>query len=142
MNSAIVLPNTGIEPLWLDEALIRAIHQRQLAEHGGQDGVRDVALLQSALARPQQIFAYDETGCGLTALAAAYAVAIARNHAFIDGNKRTAYVACRLFLRLNYYDFVVSQEEKYQTFYNLAAGKLSEVELVAWLDKHLVELKK
>lgn len=142
MNSAIALSNNGIEPLWLNETLITAIHQRQLSEHGGQDGVRDAALLQSALARPQQIFAYDEAGATLTALAAAYAAGIARNHAFIDGNKRTALVACIMFLRLNGYDIRADYAACYQTFYNLAAGKLSEAELTAWLNARLIELKR
>ena len=140
MTKSMVLPSMGIEPLWLDEKLILAIHQRQLAEHGGQEGVRDLGLLQSALAKPQQVFAYTESSASLTELATAYAAGIAQNHPFVDGNKRTAYVACRLFLRLNGYDFVATQKEKYEIFYNLAAKKIAPQELAAWLDRHLVGL--
>jgi death-on-curing protein len=137
----MALASAGIDPLWLDETLILAIHQRQLAEHGGGDGVRDIGLLQSALAKPQQIFAYTEPAASLTELAAAYAAGIALNHPFVDGNKRTAYVACRMFLKLNGYDFIATQAEKYQIFYDLAAKKITPEELTSWLNQHLVEWK-
>ena len=78
------------DPIWISEELAQAIHSRQLAEHGGADGVRDIGLLQSALARPRQQFAYSDPTPDIPALAAAYAFGIAKNHAFIDGNKRTA----------------------------------------------------
>ncbi len=140
MNSATALPATAMEPIWLEKDLVMAIHARQLAEHGGQDGVRDLALLESALAKPKQFYAYSEPAPTLTQLAAAIAFGLARNHAFIDGNKRTAYVACRLFLRLNDYDLKASQEDKYKTFLALASGELSQDRLTEWLDRNLTEL--
>src|SRR2546422_11485639 len=103
------------EIVWLLEEAVREIHQRQIAEHGGSLGIRDEGLLLSALARPQNLLAYGEDP-DLAALAAAYAFGIARNHPFIDGNKRTALVTARTFLLLNDADLEASQEEKYITF--------------------------
>src|SRR5262245_3881561 len=97
------------EPRWLPKNLILAVHDRQLAEHGGARGVRDEGLLESALARPQSLFACG--GGDAAAFAAAYAFGIARNHPFIDGNKRTAFVACELFLMANGYELAASDEE-------------------------------
>jgi death on curing protein len=119
------------EPRWLPKDLILAVHDRQLAEHGGAGGVRDEGLLESALARPQNLFAYGEGD--VAALAGAYAFGIARNHPFVDGNKRTAFVACELFLAANGYDLTASDEECLAMMLGLAAGELSEVEFVAWL---------
>ena len=119
------------EPRWLPKDLILAVHDRQLAEHGGAAGVRDEGLLESALARPQNLFAYGE--CDVAALAGAYAFGIARNHPFVDGNKRTAFVACELFLAANGYDLTASDEECLAMMLGLAAGELSEVEFAAWL---------
>lgn len=112
---------------------MRAIHQRQIAEHGGSSGVRDDGLLLSALARPQNLLAYGEQKADLAALAAAYAFGIVRNHPFVDGNKRTALVAARTFLLLNGLDLEASQEEKYLTFLQLAEGSISEEELAEWI---------
>jgi death-on-curing protein len=128
----------GAGPVWLREDVVRAIHRRQLAEHGGAEGVRDEGLLSSALARPLQLQAYGEPPPDLPALAAAYAAGIARNHPFADGNKRTAYVACRTVLLLNGLDLSASKEEKYRTFLALAAGTLSEEALAGWLREHAV----
>jgi death-on-curing protein len=114
------------EPVWIREDVVLAIHRRLLAEHGGLEGVRDVGLLTSALARPRNLFAYGKTETDLPALAAAYAAGIAGNHPFVDGNKRVALVVCRTFLRLNGHDLVASQEDKVRTFYALAAGDLGE----------------
>lgn len=125
------------EPAWLREEVVRAIHRRQLAEHGGAEGVRDEGLLASALARPRQLQAYGNPPPDLAALAAAYAVGIARNHPFVDGNKRTAYVACRTFLLLNGHDLEASKQEKYRTFLGLAAGEVSEEALAHWLRERL-----
>lgn len=125
------------DPIWIGKELVLAIHSRQLAEHGGADGVRDAGLLDSALARPRHRFAYEDPTPGIPALAAAYAFGIARNHAFIDGNKRTAYVVCRTFLLLNGMDLTADLAERYVTFLSLAAGTLSEAELVAWLTAHI-----
>lgn len=109
------------------------IHRRQLAEHGGGDGVRDAGLLDSALNKPKQLWHYGEPLPDMADLAAAYAYGIACNHPFIDGNKRTALVVCRLFLKLNNIDFVADQTDKYDTFIKLAAGELSEHELAEWI---------
>ena len=112
---------------------VRAIHLRQLAEHGGLPGLRDAAALDSALARPRDHWAYADPRPDLAALAAGYAVGIARNHAFVDGNQRVSYVACKTFLRINGHDFSASAAEMFQAWSDLAAGKLSEAELAAWL---------
>lgn len=125
------------EPVWLQPAVIEAIHLRQLTEHGGAAGIRDAGLLASALARPQQLFAYGGDEVSLPALAAAYGYGLARNHPFVDGNKRTAFVATLLFPRLNGYDLNAAQEERYRTFLALADGSLSEQALLVWLETHL-----
>lgn len=122
------------DPIWIGEALALAIHKRQLAEHGGLDGVRDLGLLQSALSRPRHLFAYNDPTPALPALAASYAFGIARNHPFIDGNKRTAAVVCETFLELNGMSIHATDAEMYPVFLDLAAGKLSEGELASWLD--------
>ncbi len=121
------------EPLWIRTDVVLAIHQRQLAEHGGTGGVRDQNLLDSALARPKNLLAYSEQQVDMAALAAAYAFGIARNHPFVDGNKRTAFVVCRAFLILNRFDLDASQEEKYVTFLELSRGNIDENELAEWL---------
>lgn len=121
------------EPVWVLETVVEAIHQRQLAEHGGGTGIRDAGLLASALARPRHRFAYAGQDITLAELAAAYAFGIARNHPFVDGNKRTALVVAFLFLRLNGCTVTASQEETYRTFLALAAGELDEAGLAAWL---------
>jgi death-on-curing protein len=124
------------DPIWIGEPLALAIHKRQLAEHGGLDGVRDPGLLQSALARPRHLFAYNDPTPGLPGLAAAYAFGIARKHPFIDGNKRTAAVVCETFLELNGISLAASDAEMYPVFLDLAAGQLTEDELAAWLESH------
>jgi death-on-curing protein len=119
--------------IWIEKALALAIHERQLAEHGGTGGVRDESLLESALARPQQLLAYGDPAPDLCDLAAALAYGLARNHPFLDGNKRTAHVAYRTFLVLNGAELVATDEEKYLTMLALAEGKLAEREFAAWL---------
>lgn len=120
------------EPEWLSKAVILAVHDEQLAEHGGGVGVRDAGLLDSALARPQNRFAYDAS-VDLPTLAAAYAFGLARNHPFVDGNKRTAFVAAELFLDLNGITVTASDEECVLTMLRLAAGEIEETEYAAWL---------
>ena len=120
-----------MEITWVEFETVLAMHKRQIAEHGGGDGVRDEGLLSSALARPQNTLAYTDNA-DIAALAGAYAFGIAKNHPFIDGNKRTALVVMRTFLLLNGHRFEASQEEKYTTFLKLAEGSLSEDELVEW----------
>lgn len=126
-------------PVWILEDVVLAIHRRQLAEHGGSGGIRDPGLLDSALARPKNLIAYadPEDEPDLAILAASYAWGLVRNHPFVDGNKRTAYVVCRTFLKLNGWDFEASPEEKYLTFLQLAEGRLSEQELASWIRDHL-----
>ncbi|MFL6202438.1 MAG: type II toxin-antitoxin system death-on-curing family toxin [Thermoanaerobaculia bacterium] len=129
------------EPTWIRGDVVLAIHRRQLAEHGGGEGIRDRGLLESALARPQNLVAYADprTELDLAMLAASYAWGLVRNHPFVDGNKRTAYVVCRTFLLLNGGDLEASAEEKYLTFLRLAEGRLSEQELAIWIRDHLAE---
>ena len=128
------------EPIWIKQEAILAIHSQQLAEHGGGDGIRSVELLESALGRPQNLYHYGNPAPSIADMAAAYGYGISRNHPFIDGNKRTALVACRLFLRLNGHDIKASQVEKYTIFLSLAAGDISEAELSAWLTKNIVSI--
>jgi death on curing protein len=123
--------------VWLLEETIRAIHHRQIAEHGGGEGLRDEGLLSSALARPQNLLAYGQPPPDLASLAAAYAFGIARDHPFVDGNKRTALIAARTFLLLNGVNLDAGQDEKFLTFQNLAAGTLTEEELADWIRKRL-----
>lgn len=127
------------EPIWIDKPETLIAHSMQLAEHGGSDGIRDETLLDSALAKPRNVFAYAETA-DLPRLAASYAFGIARNHPFVDGNKRTALVVSEGFLRLNGLRVVSPPEEKYFTFLHLAEGSLGEEELAKWFRKHSVSL--
>lgn len=124
--------------IWLNMEAVLAMHARQLAEHGGGTGVRDEGLLISALQRPENKAAYENPD--LADLAAAYGFGIARNHPFIDGNKRTALVASRTFLIINGFQIGASKEEKLTTFLSLASGDLTEAELAIWFRKHMVAL--
>jgi len=126
------------EPKWLKEKVVTAVHSRQLAEHGGMDGVRDAGLLSSALARPRNVFAYTTPKPDLATLAAAYAYGIIKNHPFVDGNKRTGYVLCRTFLKLNGTDIDATDIEKYQMVIAAADGSLSEEQFASWLREKLV----
>lgn len=123
------------EPRWLDADIALAIHDRQLAEHGGGVGVRDAGMLESALARPVNAWAYGADDPAV--LAAAYAFGVARNHPFVDGNKRTAWVLARTFLALNEHEFSVAPTEAIATMLALAAGEVSEEEMADWLRSHL-----
>lgn len=120
--------------VWIERDVILAIHDMQLAEHGGLEGVRDVGLLDSALARPQNLAGYGAPDA--VALAAAYGWGIARNHPFIDGNKRTAFVAIELFLQLNGHELTADDSACVLTMLALAAGDLSEDALADWLRRH------
>ena len=124
------------EPVWIRPEIVRAVHSRQLAEHGGTDGVRDEGLLDSALARPKNLFAYSSDPPDLGALAAAYAFGLVKNHPFVDGNKRTAFVVWRVFLMLNGEDLEATKEEKYLTFLRVADGSVSDEELSDWIRSH------
>lgn len=125
-----------IAPIWVDEAVVIAIHRRQLAEHGGSDGIRDQGLLESALFRPRNQFNYGNPS--IFDLAAAYGYGIAKNHPFIDGNKRTSYVVMRTFLKLNGYDLQTSTPKKYQVWIRLADSQMNETELSKWIKEKSV----
>ena len=126
------------EPTWVRLDVVLAIHRRQLSEHSGLDGIRDQGMLESALGRPTNKYSYESPKPSLAQLAAAYAFGIANNHPFIDGNKRTAFVVCELFLRLNKQGLEASAEEKYIIFLSLADGTLSEEALAQWIAEHLI----
>ena len=123
----------SVEPEWIEERVVRLFHQRQLAEHGGLSGIRDEGLLASALARPRQLWHYGDPPPEWCALAAAYAFGLAKNHPFMDGNKRSAAIACELFLNLNGRFFTVGEEIKYPHYLALAAGEQSEESFAQWL---------
>jgi death-on-curing protein len=119
--------------VWLEKDLVLAIHDRQLAEHGGASGVRDATLLESALARPQQLHAYGDPPPDLADLAASLAFRLARNHPFVEGNKRTAHVSYRVFLALNGADVEASAENMFIALLALAEGRLREEDFAVWL---------
>jgi death-on-curing protein len=119
---------------WLSLREVLAIHDLQIAHHGGASGIRDQGLLESALARAQNIAAYAEETPSSAILAAAYGAGIVRNHPFVDGNKRTGLMASFTFIERNGFNVIASQEEAYFAFYDLAAGKLSEDGLAQWLE--------
>lgn len=121
---------------WISKQALLVLHAESLAEHGGSSGTRDEGLLDSALARPQNLAAYGQPDAA--ALAAAYGFGIARNHPFIDGNKRAALLATGLFLHLNGHRLTASQAETTLTMLALAAGDLSEDALADWLRRHAV----
>ena len=124
------------EPVWIVRDVVLAVHDEQLSEHGGQSGVRDLGLLESALARPRNQYAYGETS--IARLAASYTFGLSRNHPFLDGNKRTSLVVAELFLALNGLELAASDAECVATFLALAAGDLTEEELAGWIGSHLV----
>lgn len=123
--------------VWLGKTLVLAIHDRQVTEHGGSVGVRDEGLLESALARPQQLHAYGDPSPDLADLAAALACGVARNHPFVDGNKRTAAVCCETFVELNAAKLEADDLDLYPLYLALAEGKLTEREFAAWLRERL-----
>tara|TARA_B100000029_G_scaffold175689_2_gene172951 strand:- start:28 stop:423 length:396 start_codon:yes stop_codon:yes gene_type:complete len=125
-----------IEPRWVGEPTALALHDRQLAEHGGPSGIRDAGMLGSALARAVNQWSYGEDD--LCALAAAYAFGLTRDHPFADGNKRTAWVTARLFLRKNGLSLSFEELDAIRTVERLAAGELSEDELADWFRQHIV----
>jgi death-on-curing protein len=119
------------EPEWLTSPLIIAIHDEQLVIHGGSAGIRDASLLESALDRPRNKWAYEDAQ--LPELAAAYAFGLAKNHPFVDGNKRTALLALYTFLGVNGIDFIVPEAEAAAMIQSLAAGEVSEESLARWI---------
>jgi death on curing protein len=125
------------EPNWVAASVVLAIHDAQLAEHGGGAGVRDETLLESALARPKNLFAYENAD--LSPLAAAYAYGICKNHPFIDGNKRTSLVVAELFLALNGQVLDASDVECVMVWQKLAAGEMDELGLAQWFTQHIAQ---
>ena len=123
--------------VWIGKPLALAIHERQLAEHGGRPGIRDVKLLESALARPQQLYAYGKPAPDLADLAASLAFGLARNHPFVDGNKRTAAVLCETFILLNGGVLHAGDLALYPIYIALAEGSLAETECAAWLRQRI-----
>ena len=119
--------------VWIDRALALAMHDRQLAEHGGGSGVRDEGMLDSALARPQQRHAYGDPPPDLAELAAALAFGLARNHPFVDGNKRTAFAAGGLFRLLNGLQLIAEQADAALTVLGVAAGSRDVDQLADWM---------
>ena len=124
------------EPVWIRQDAVLAIHEELLRLHGGPEGVRELALLESALAQPKNIFAYAEEPLSLARLAAAYAKGIVANHPFVDGNKRTAFTVSLTFLRLNRLNLTASKEERVLTFWRLADGGMTEEQLAAWFERN------
>jgi death-on-curing protein len=123
------------QPVWVDRAAVLSLHDESLALHGGASGVRDMGLLESALARPQNLRAYGEGDAA--ALAAAYAFGIIRNHPFVDGNKRTGFLAAALFLEANGYRFVAGEADVVIRTLALAASEIDEAEFAAWLRENV-----
>ena len=124
------------EPVWIRTIEALAFHSQQITLFGASGGVRDEGLLDSALARPRNLFAYSEAGLTMAHLAAAYAFGISSNHHFIDGNKRTAMQVAFVFLEFNGLPVTASQEEACLTFLSLAAGEMTEAELTLWFAAH------
>lgn len=124
------------EPEWLLKEVVLSFHDQQLREHGGGHGMGDESLLDSALNKPVQMWHYKEPKPNIPTLAAAYAYGLANNHPFVDGNKRTAAIACEVFLLLNGYEFTVSETEKYPHYYGLASGEHSQESFTEWLVAH------
>jgi death on curing protein len=121
---------------WVDKRVLLLLHDESLAEHGGASGLRDEGLLDSALARPLNLVAYGQPDAA--ALAAAYGVGLAKNHPFVDGNKRAAFLSVGLFLALNGHRLIASQAEATVAVFQLAAGELSEEAFAAWLREQTV----
>ena len=121
---------------WIDKAALLALHDESLAEHGGATGIRDEGLLDSALARPLNLAAYGEPA--LADLAACYGVGVAKNHAFVDGNKRAAFLSVGLFLAINGYRLVATQADATLGMLAVAAGEVDEAPFADWIRQHTV----
>lgn len=128
------------EPRWITELSLILLHAEALAEYGGKEGLRDEGLLESALARARNVFLYQQIS-DVAALAAAYATGIARNHPFIDGNKRTAFLTIGLFLEKNGFELTADKVNAIEVIFQLAAGELPEDKLAAWINQHMKKMK-
>lgn len=127
------------EPTWVRRDVLELLHSQTIAEHGGADGLRDEGLLESALARPQNLHHYENVS-DVARLAASYGLGLAKNHAFIDGNKRIAFIAIGVFLRLNGYRLTADQAQATLVMLSVAAGSFGEDELVGWIGKNIERL--
>ena len=124
------------EPIWINKKALQLLHEESLATHGGASGMRDEGLLDSALARPENLFAYGQTN-DVAALAASYAFGLAKNHAFVDGNKRVAFLSIGLFLALNGHKLAADQVDAINTILALASGELEEEQLATWIRENM-----
>jgi death-on-curing protein len=129
-----------VEPLWILERVVLAVHDQLLAAHGGAEGLRDASLLESALARPRQHFAYSSPD--LIELAALYTAGLVRNHPFVDGNKRTGFAIGIVFLELNGFVFQATEEDATQAVLAVAAGELDDAGYAAWLRSNVKRRRK
>lgn len=124
------------EPLWMEAVDAVIAHDLELDAHGGSAGIRDTGLLESAMARPKNVWVYAESTPSLARLAAAYAYGISSNHPFVDGNKRTALLVSFAFLDANGVEMTANQEDAYLTILGLAAGEISEDQLALWFERN------
>ena len=129
---------TKEEPEWLLKLVVQSFHDQQLKEHGGAHGIRDEGMLESALNKPLQMWNYENPKPDIPRLAAAYAYGLAKNHPYVDGNKRTAAIACEVFLLLNGYEFTVDEAVKYPNYLALASGEHSQESFEEWLRENVV----
>ena len=124
------------EPIWIRQDVVLNMHEEALMLHGGAEGVRDLGLLESALASPKNLFAYSEQPPSVARLAASYAKRIVANHPFVDGNKRTAFTVSVTFLRLNGLQLTATKEDRVLTFWSLVAGEIIEDQLAQWFERN------
>jgi death-on-curing protein len=124
------------EPVWIRQDVVLTMHEEALMLHGGPEGVRDLGLLESALARPKNLLVYSEEHPSIAQLAASYAKGIVANHPFVDGNKRTAFTVPVTFLRLNGLQLTATKEDRVLRFWSLAAGEITEAQLALWFAEH------
>ncbi|HEV2651305.1 MAG TPA: type II toxin-antitoxin system death-on-curing family toxin [Rhizomicrobium sp.] len=127
------------EPVWVRRDVLELLHSESIATHGGADGMRDEGLFESALSRPQNLFAYEGT-TDVARLAASYAFGLAKNHAFVDGNKRVAFIAAVLFLRLNGHRLTADPAQATLAMLSVAAGTFNEDDMAAWVRKNIAPL--
>ena len=124
------------EPVWIRQDVVLTMHEEALMLHGGPEGVRDLGLLESALTRPKNLFAYSGQDASIVRFAAAYAKGIVDNHPFVDGNKRTAFTVFLTFLKLNGLEVTATKEDRVLIFWSLAAGEISEEQLALWFERN------
>jgi death on curing protein len=124
------------EPLWLDRSIVEALHAAQVREHGGQLGLRDDGRLESALSRPLHVWSYDDAD--IVTLAAEYGFGLAKNHAFLDGNKRIAFVATNVFLLLNGFEIEAPETEAVDIMVGVADGSVDRAEFAIWIRSRLI----